>query len=167
MIWTQILGLICIILRFMHVYLRLRSVLAFSSFDCRFVCVKPSFRRKARNWGQLSQEELQRKPNRPKSDDPRKKPANQKEHKTQHSRSDGTAAARGHHGQPVVFTTAHGGGHMVVLPRTHGCASLLLLSCFAFLRGCSISCTFFLIWTDILCLKEGCIWPIWGVEFIV
>ena len=64
MIWAQILELICIILRFMHIFLWLRSVLALSSFDCRFVCVELSFGRKARNWGQLSQEELQSKPNR-------------------------------------------------------------------------------------------------------
>jgi len=59
----------------------------------------------------------------------------------------------------VAFTTARGGG-------THGRASpsapellrfpLLL---FDFLYG-------FLILTDILCLKEGCIWPIESVGFI-
>ena len=34
--------------------------------------------------------------------------------------------ARDHHGLPVVFTTAHGGGRTVMLPRTHGRVSLLL-----------------------------------------
>ena len=43
----SILGVICIILRFMHIFLRLCSVLACSGFDCRFTCVKLSIRRKA------------------------------------------------------------------------------------------------------------------------
>jgi len=103
MICAQTLGLICIILQFMHIFLRLCSVLALSSFDCRFVCVE------------RSQEELQRKPNRLKSDDPRQKPANQKEHKTQRSRSGGTAVTRGHHRQPVVFTMASGDARLCTL----------------------------------------------------
>ena len=32
-----------------YVYIFPITVLALSSFDCRFVCVEPSFRRKARN----------------------------------------------------------------------------------------------------------------------
>ena len=51
----SILGLNCIITRLMFIFLRLRSVLALSSFDYRFECVEPSYERKARR-GQLSQE---------------------------------------------------------------------------------------------------------------
>jgi len=40
----------------------------------------------------------------------------QKKLKTQRSRSNETAAARGHHGRPVVFTTDRGEGRTVVLP---------------------------------------------------
>ena len=36
-------GLIRIILWLMHIFLRLRSVLVFWGFDCRVVCVEPSF----------------------------------------------------------------------------------------------------------------------------
>jgi len=45
----SILGLFCIILQFMHIFLRLHSVLACSGFDCRFACVDPNVRRKERN----------------------------------------------------------------------------------------------------------------------
>jgi len=62
MIWTQNLGLICINLRFMHIFLRLRSVLTLLSFDCRFEYFGLSFRRKARSWGQLSQESSKTSP---------------------------------------------------------------------------------------------------------
>ena len=42
----QILGLICIILRFMPIFLPLCLVLACSSFDFRFARIEPSVRRK-------------------------------------------------------------------------------------------------------------------------
>jgi len=52
-----------------------------------------------------------------------KNPRTKKGHKMQRSRSVGTATARGHHGLPVVFTTACGGCGMAVLSGTHGRAS--------------------------------------------
>jgi len=55
-------------------------VSAFSSFDCRFKCVEPSNRRKNEVQGLAEQEELQRKPNRLNSGDPRQNLANQKVH---------------------------------------------------------------------------------------
>ena len=86
----SLLGLNCIIIRFIYIFFRLRSVLTLSSFHCRFECVGPSYRRKARSWGQLSQEELQRKPNRPNIGDLRRVQWTQTNLKTQRSRSDGT-----------------------------------------------------------------------------
>jgi len=149
MIWAQILGLICIILPLMHIFLRLRSVLALSIFDCRFVCVEPSFRRKARNWCQLSQEELQRKPNRPKSDDPTKKTREPKRAKNaafkkrqNRSRQRLPQAARGIHHIPWGWDAR---------PCFLGCTTVrppLLPSCFVFLRGCSISCAVF--WFELI-----------------
>ena len=52
------MGLFCINLRFMHVFLRLRLVLILLSFDYGFECVEPSFRRKARSWSQAQSREL-------------------------------------------------------------------------------------------------------------
>jgi len=43
----SILGLICITLQFMHMFLLLHSVLVFSSFDCRLVYVEPNISIKA------------------------------------------------------------------------------------------------------------------------
>jgi len=50
------------------------------------------------------------------------KHADKKKYKTQHSGSGSVWPGKSHHGQPVVFTMARGGGCMVVLPWTHGCA---------------------------------------------
>jgi len=53
-------------------------VLACSGFDYRFTCDEPSNRRKKEVEGLEDQEELQKKPNRPNTNDPRQKPVNQK-----------------------------------------------------------------------------------------
>jgi len=100
-------------------------VLVCSSFDCRFTCDEPSNRRKNEIEGLEDQEELQKKPNRPNTDDPRQKPTDQKCTKTQRLRSVGTGPGRNHHRQPVVFAMARGGGRTAVLPGTQGHASLL------------------------------------------
>jgi len=54
------LGLICIIYCFMHIFLRLRSVLACSGFHYRFPCVEPSIGRKVWCLSQAKSRELAR-----------------------------------------------------------------------------------------------------------
>jgi len=105
------------------------SVLTLLSFHCRFECGGPTYRWEVRSWGQLSQEEFQRKPNRPNTGNPMSKPAIQKEYRTHRSRRNGTAVVKGHHGLAVVLTTDSAGGRTAVRP----CTSEF----FHFLRGCS------------------------------
>jgi len=90
-----------------------------------------------------SQEKLQKKPNRPNTDDLRQDPRPKAKHQNAAFGKQENGADNRHHGQPVVFTTARGGGRMVLLLGTHDRASPLLPGCFAFLRGCSFSCAFF------------------------
>ena len=120
LIWIQFLGLICIILRFMHIFLRLRSVLALSGFDCRFECIEPIFRRKTRNWGQPSKHNLQKKPNRANTDDPRQDPRSKAKHQNAAFGKWENRADIRHHRLPVVFTTTCVWGGTVVLSGTHG-----------------------------------------------
>jgi len=72
-------------------------VLACSNFDCRFTCEQPSNRIKNEVEGSEDQEELQRKPIRPNSGDPKQNLRTKKCTKTQRWRSVGTELARGHH----------------------------------------------------------------------
>ena len=58
-----------------------------------------------------SQDGLQKRPNRPKMEDPSQNSRTKKKHKTQRLRSEGAKPARRHHGKPVVFTTGRGGCH--------------------------------------------------------
>jgi len=91
-------------------------VLVCSGFEIRFTCDEPSNGRKNEVEGLEDREELQKKPNRPNTDDPRQKPADQKCNKRWHLRCVSTRAGRSHHGQPWVFTTACGYGRTTVLP---------------------------------------------------
>jgi len=93
-------------------------VLACSDFDYRFTCNEPSNRRHNGVEGLEDQEELQRKPIRPNSGDPKQNLRTKKHTKMQHSRSVGTGPARGHHGPLCV---------------THGRASWVARSCAPFL----------------------------------
>jgi len=81
-------------------------VLDCSDFDCRFTCDEPSNRRKNEAKGLEDQEELQRKPNRPNSGDPKqnlrtKKCTKNAAFKKRQDRTDQRpprAACAGHHG---------------------------------------------------------------------
>jgi len=150
-------GLICINLRYTHIFLRLSSVLALLSFDCGFEYFGLCFRRKARSWGQLNQGSSKTSPIGPEQQS-KASAATQTKLKTQCSRSDGSTAARGHHIRPVVFTMDRGEGHTVVLP---GCTVVLppythdsSFSCAAVRFSCGFS-----VWAFVLALKQGCIWP--------
>ena len=150
----------------MHVFLRLRSVLALLSFDCRFECVEPSFRRKTRSWSQDQSREL----------------AKQAQH-TQYGRSkakihgsrqeqnaaygerggqDGQRPPRfdrgGHHEPWWLPWPARGG--------SHGRCGCFSPGYFVFPLRHFVSLRTFSMWAAVLALKGGCIWPIgWG-EFV-
>ena len=93
-----------------------------------------------------SEEMLKRKPIRPKTGRSKANPEVQKKLKMQRSRSVETEPGRSHHGQPVVFTTARGGGCTTV---RSPCPQFSI-----FLRGFSTSCATFR-FLLMLCLKRG------------
>ena len=104
-----------------------------------------------------SQERLQNKPNRLKTEDPTKicDPRRSTKRSVRGARALNWAGA---------FTTAHGGGGTTMLFGTHGHVAfpapvLHFPSCpFVFPRDFSICVAF-------LALKGGCIWPYWGFRY--
>jgi len=104
----SLLGLTCVILQFMRVFLRLRSVWLVRVLiaDLR---MSSQVLEKHEIEANPSQERLQKRPNRPKTEDPKQNPRTRKKHKMQRSRSGEHGLARKHHGQPVVFITGRGG----------------------------------------------------------
>ena len=123
MVWIQFLGLNCIILRFMHIFLRLCSVLAFSSFNARFICVEQKFEEKSKRFeAKPSQESSKASPISPNQMIQGKNPQTKTMHQNATERENGTppASRGGCHGQPVVAS-------MVAVP-------LPLPNCSGFLR---------------------------------
>jgi len=156
----SILGLICIIYCFMHIFLRLCWVLACSDFDCRFMCVEPSVGRRVWSLSQAKSRVSKTSAIGLSQMIQGKNQRNKKEHKTQRSRSVGTTATRVHHELPVVEVA-----RPCYLARTAVRPPLLPicvfpLRLFGLLRGFSI-------WADFFVDKKR-IYLAWNsVEFIV
>jgi len=137
----------------MPIFLQLCSVLAFSSFDCRFVCVEPKFEEKSKRFeAKPSQESNKTSSISPNQMIQGKKPANQKDHQNATERENRTTSASEHHGQPVVAATTvvpSSSPRLLWFP-----ATLYLLTRLFFDLCC------------VLPLKRWCIWLKKGVEFI-
>jgi len=125
----SILGLICIILRFMpyfsnYAWFWLVRVLIAE------LCVSSQMLRESREIeAKPSQEMLQKRPNSPKTEDPRQNRQAKIKHKMERSRSDKAALARGHHRPWWLPQPARGGP----LPPWDASVS----------RGCLFSCAAF------------------------
>ena len=79
----SILGLICIILQFMPLFLRSHLVSAGSGFNCRVTHIELSVRRKYRRWGQTKSRMLAKEAQyRPKTVDPKHASRSKAKHKT-------------------------------------------------------------------------------------
>jgi len=89
-----------------------------------------------------SQEKLQKKPNRPNTGDPRQVSRSKAKHQNGALRKRENRAGNRHHGQPVVFTMAQGGGRTAVRPL---CSQVFSLSFTGvrFLLGFSVCAMFF------------------------
>jgi len=73
----------------------------------------------------MDQGRLQKRPIKPKVEDPRQNPLTKKKHQNVAFGKRQNSGAKYHHRLPVVLTTARGGGGTAVLPGTHGCGSPL------------------------------------------
>ena len=99
------LGVIWINLRFRHVFLRLCSVLALLSCDCRLAWFGPSLLEKSMIWNQAQWRESQSKPNGPKAGSSKAHSVDQMKTKMRRSRSIRAGRDRAHHGLPIGPTT--------------------------------------------------------------
>ena len=64
----------------------------------------------------MDQGRLQKRPIKPKAEDPRQNPRTKQKHQNAAFGKRRNNGARDHHGLPVVFTMDHGGGGMAVHP---------------------------------------------------
>jgi len=147
-------GLKWIIIRFIPLFLLLCMVLLVFSVFTELTFTSLNHKLRICSWKPRRTKRIAKEAQ---NDPAQAKHADKNKYKTQHSRSESAWPGRSHHGQLVVFTTAHGDGRTVVLPGTHGCAPPLLPGYFVFLRALSSShanCRFCLLF----CLYNECIW---------